>query len=393
MQENKYDEFDLQIRSLMEDAGESVPSGVWESVSARLDAIGAAAPAASAGASGVRSRRGWYWAAAPLAAAAAVALGIFFTGTSDNSDLINIVASDALVSEQISVEDNSNRNTIQSPDTRSFTLRSSTNVEAPVSSSAHAVSAPAEKPSAAASQADSQVPEEVADTRKDDAPHADPFAMMAFEDSHSAKVPGRRVSAVFGGSINSNNASQGTGARGSGGSYPQNDITEISKSDFGIPLTLGLGMRFHINDRLAIGTGVDYSLLVRTFDGIYSGGGSAVSGDIRHTIQYVGIPLDVFYTIINSHDIRFYVNGGIEAEYAVSDKYSIRSIGKTVSGKVDGLQWSAGTGLGVEFALGNWGGLFVEPSARYYFNCDQPKSIRTDKPFQLVLRAGLRFDL
>ncbi|MCR5520018.1 MAG: hypothetical protein K6F21_06770, partial [Bacteroidales bacterium] len=92
MQNNIKEDFDLQVRSMMEDAQEPAPAGAWRAISSRLDAI-QGAPAAAA-------HRVWYWAGAALAMAAAVTLGIFFIGTSDNnSKLININSSEALVAE------------------------------------------------------------------------------------------------------------------------------------------------------------------------------------------------------------------------------------------------------------------------------------------------------
>ena len=61
--------------------------------------------------------------------------------------------------------------------------------------------------------------------------------------------------------------------------------------------------------------------------------------------------------------------------------------------KVNNLQWSVGGGLGLEFNVSGRFGIFAEPSVKYYFDCGQPKSIRTDKPFQMVLRLGVRFEL
>lgn len=415
MQKNSYEEFDLQLRKVFEDAGEPAPSGIWESISSRLDAIDAASAAgASSGASVAgRSagwRRGWYWAAASLAAAAAVAFGIFFTGTSDNSDLIDIIAPESLVSEQLPVEGNSlpdNELVADYPENLRIVNKQlaenqivgtsaqpapSGDTVAPGQPVASAQPAATSEPATASQPSAHAEPAQPVAPGQDSDSLTDVFAKMAYEDSRSKNVS-RRLSAVIGGSINNNNASQGTGARGAGGSYLQNDITETSKSDFGIPVTFGLGVRLHLNDRLAIGTGLDYSLLARTFEGVYSKGVTPVAGDIRHTIQYVGIPLDVFYALINSQDILLYSMAGLEAEHAVSNRYSLLGTGDSVSSKVKGIQWSAGAGLGVEFSLGDRAGLFVEPSARYYFNCDQPKNIRTDKPFQFVLRAGLRFDL
>ena len=94
MQNSFKEDFDLQVRSIMEDAQEPAPAGAWRAISSRLDAL-AGAPVAAA-------PRVWYWAGAALAMAAAIVLGIFFTGTSDkNSNLINNNSAGALVSEEV----------------------------------------------------------------------------------------------------------------------------------------------------------------------------------------------------------------------------------------------------------------------------------------------------
>ena len=76
MQDNHYDEFDRQLRSMLADAEVKPSRRVWKGVSSRLDA--ASAPAVSPW--------GWMkWAGMSLAAAAAIAAGVFFSGTRDTS--------------------------------------------------------------------------------------------------------------------------------------------------------------------------------------------------------------------------------------------------------------------------------------------------------------------
>ena len=68
LEENK---FDLQIRSMLEDAEEKVPDRVWEAISSRLDKADAAQ----------RRRKvlPWLRYTGLVSAAAAIALGIFFS--------------------------------------------------------------------------------------------------------------------------------------------------------------------------------------------------------------------------------------------------------------------------------------------------------------------------
>ena len=173
-------------------------------------------------------------------------------------------------------------------------------------------------------------------------------------------------------------------------------IRELTESTYGIPLTLGLGVRFYLLPRFSIGTGVDYSLLTRTFTGTYTeeGGQTEVSGDVQHTMHYIGVPLDLYYDILSSDKIKFYVYGGGEAEFCVSNKFTVFSTPQvSCSEPVRKIQYSVGGGVGVEFRLTDKLGLYLDPGVRYYFPGGQPKSIRTDKPLMFNFDAGLRFSL
>ena len=68
------------------------------------------------------------------------------------------------------------------------------------------------------------------------------------------------------------------------------------------------------------------------------------------------------------------------------------AVSGTVEG-VNGIQLSAAGGLGLEFLIGKHFGLYLDPSARYYFDCGQPSSIRTKHPFMLNYEVGVRFNL
>jgi hypothetical protein len=60
---------------------------------------------------------------------------------------------------------------------------------------------------------------------------------------------------------------------------------------------------------------------------------------------------------------------------------------------VDGVQFSAAAGIGLQFRLVGGLNLYFDPSLRYYFDCGQPTSIRTQMPLLMNLEAGLRFDI
>lgn len=170
-------------------------------------------------------------------------------------------------------------------------------------------------------------------------------------------------------------------------------ISESSTSTYGIPFTLGLGTRFHIGDRFALGTGLEYSLLTRTFKGTYS---DNYAGSIYHAVQYVGVPVNAYYDLLSASDglLNLYAWGGGAAEICVSNQYRLLSEpGLTVKDKAGALQFSVALGIGVEIPLSGKLSLYLDPAVRYYFHGNQPKSLRTDKPFMFNMDAGLRFNL
>ena len=396
------DNFDFQIRSMMEEAQEPAPAGAWEAISSRLDALQGAAAGAGATSIGTAAarpvRRVWYWAGTALAAAAAVALGIFFTGTSDNnSNLIDINSGTALVAESSSdgigsLIPEETAAPAEKPATRvQQAAEKTTTPEKPatrVQQAAEMTTTP-EKPATRVQQA----AEMTTTPEKPEAEGPDPFARMAYEDARKASSVSKGISLLVKGGSTGNNASAGKLSMAAPGAYRQNGITETSKSSFSVPVIAGIGVRMHLNDVLSIGTGIDYSLLARSFEGRYIDGLTVWTGDITHTVQYVGVPVDLFVNLVNKNDITLYSVFGAEAEKAVSNKYRLLGTNTVVGDSVDGLQWSVGAGLGLEFNVGRRVGIFAEPSVKYYFDCNQPKSLRTDKPFQMVLRAGVRFEL
>lgn len=170
-------------------------------------------------------------------------------------------------------------------------------------------------------------------------------------------------------------------------------IVETGKSVYGVPLSVGIGVRKYFMPRLSLGVGLDYTRLSRTFTGKYvEDGTSGEAGTVQHIVQYVGIPLKLFYDVLSTDRIKFYVNAGGEAEVCVSSRYTLFAAQNlTMSEPVKKLQYSVGAGVGVEFMLSRNVGVYVDPSIKYYFPCDQPKSVRTERPLLVNFDAGVRY--
>jgi len=380
MRNDEMTEFDLKVRSLLEDAEEPVPSRLWSCVSSRLDR--AAAPVVSPV---------WKWAGVVLAAAAVVAGAVLLVGNEDRMDAI--------------MENNSVAQVVNLP-------KENIVLETPVvEKAAPIMEEPALETKESAPAAKEQVQEtreQVLETEKA-APEAkkpatagetwtDPFAEHQTPAKKSVRPSSIFAQGTLGG--NDNGGAKILQSRyGVQKNASSPGIQEKSVSTFDIPVTFGLGVKFGLTERLSLGTGLEWSLLSRSFDGIYTKvlpDGSDVqtaNGLITHNLQYIGVPVNVYFDIIQGKATSFYVWGGGEAQKCISNTYRISVSDETYSKSVSGLQFSVGAGFGVEFAIADRMGAYIDPSVRYWFGDGQPKSIRTEKPLTIGFEAGLRFNL
>ena len=425
MQKDTNKEFDLYVKEMM-DGAEATPSPrVWQAVSARLAAgaapqAGAVAPAASAGVSGAASGSAhgafrWGWVA--LAAAAAVAAVLLIPNNSNLSDIsreheilaqasvVEVgeipapVALKAMAGRAASVkEDPASANRQNRAEMQ---VSPSENGGIPTKAAENEGEVAAEKPGSSSNElgsgsdgAGSGHSAVASEQPVSGSNEADPFAVMAYEDSQKASR--KSVSSLWlGGAVGGNEAGSGGAAyaaKSSNPNYIENSIVENSASNYGIPVSFGAGVKMGFTERLSASIGVDYSFLSRSFSGTYTPAGSIPTiGEISHEMRYVGVPVGVYYNLISKGNVGFYLFGLGEAEWCLGNSYNIA--GTVVSEKVAGTQFSAGGGFGVEFRLSPTLSLYADPAVRYYFDCGHPNSIRSEKQLMLNFNAGLRFNL
>ncbi len=428
---NDEEKFDLKIRSVLEGGREEVPDHIWDRIEARLDG---ATPSA------VPHKRDRHvlmlWlrrAGTGIAAAAAITGAFIFSGLLDRKNSPEIQYSSPIAV----VEDN---------DT---TGRSGTGIDnvliaqAAPEEAAHAHDAALMRPSGITdAQMQEGIPgqgsdiaageEEVsAETLSEQAMTASPAPETApeqesvtggtekagqekgqetEEESFSdffEEMPedgGRRrirTSLTISGNAISNTNSENSStsymmAPGSGST----GIRELEEGNnrFGIPVSVGAGIKLGFTPKWSMSIGLNYSFLTRTFDGIYTeeGKNPVEYSDIRNSQHYVGIPVNVYYNIVQKNFIDFYAYAGGAAELCVANKYTADDSGRNLyyRGDTGSVQLSANIGIGVEFLLTDHLGLYIDPSLRYYFrNSKAPKSIRTVQPLMLGFEAGFRIRL
>ena len=397
MQKKSNTDFDSFVKSIMENAQEAAPAGIWDSIESRLPQP-RKAPAAW-----------WHWAVPAMALAAASLATIFFINKPSANTTYETEQSSVIA--QNPHQEDSRRSLLALSDEQPSSpaqqqpavqvLRSLPDPpQAEQAPEPSVAPVPESAPQAAESPKEDEAPVTIQEQKPADTPIVMEYTQNPFY-HHEAETRARRAQLQLNGLVGGNESSQMPFSRSFiMGTRAVSDptgttISENTESTYGIPLSFGLGARFYLSNNLSLGTGITYSLLVRSFNGTFIDNTRQVSGDVRHSIQYIGIPLNLYYDILDTDLLQLYLFGGGAAEKAISNKYLIQNGSDPInySTKVPGLQWSADLGLGVQFRLTNHVGLYLDPSARYYFNSNQPKSIRTRKPFMFGFEAGLRFDL
>ena len=183
------------------------------------------------------------------------------------------------------------------------------------------------------------------------------------------------------------------------------ETTLVERTDntiYHLPMTFGLGLKVSFAKRWAVGTGVNYTLLSKKVYADYTEVDEAsgeitkkLSSNMRNDQHYVGVPLNLYFSIVKTNFWDFYAYAGGAVDKCIANKYRNLSGSEPFSYKrrTSGVQWSVNTGLGVEFRPTRYIGIFIDPCVSYYFDCKQPRSIRTRQPLTFNASAGLRFTL
>lgn len=160
-----------------------------------------------------------------------------------------------------------------------------------------------------------------------------------------------------------------------------------------MPITFSLALKYQMNNRFGLETGLSYSRLKSEFE--MGTNGNTINE--QQTIHYLGIPLKGTYNIYNGKLWNLYCNFGVTMDIPV---YAPLSTSYFVNGRMElnetsklhaPWQWSVGTGLGLQYNLTPNVGLFAEPSLQYYIPTSGGiETYRTEHPFTFLLPLGIR---
>lgn len=161
------------------------------------------------------------------------------------------------------------------------------------------------------------------------------------------------------------------------------------------PIKFGISLRYSLNPRWNIQTGLTYSYLVSEFSEEYA----HQSEQTKQKLHYIGIPVQVGYQVWKKKRFNSYIALGGQAEKLVGGKATTlcrqnndycHSYTKSVSD--NHLLFSALASVGAEYRIGRGLSLYAEPSVNYYFkNANGLKTHYTEQPLNFNLTMGFRF--
>ena len=400
-EQNNIFENDLLMRAILEGGQEEVPARVWDAVSERLDE--------AAGKKGRKTVSLWWRrAGVAVAAVAAVVTAVVMVERGDDAvemvpravqgDMIAVVEPETIVVDEaellayapvsdIRKTEYVEQSTVQSPDEPS---------ESPVITTENQSEDTTDRNT-----------EDTTDRYTEATTKSSTDEVWQTQEDWEEETLVRQIKTSF--VVSGLTGASGSQASTGGGPLKAPSVVlapaetgikeRENQTKYGIPVSVGAGVRLEFTPRWSLGVGLNYTLLSRTLQGTYTHVNEAgsidnlVTSEIKNQQHYLGVPVNVYFNILNNDQVNFYTYAGGTVEKCISDKYHVLANNIMHKEAVKGVQLSAAVGLGAEFMLTRYAGLYIDPSLRYYFDCDQPNSIRTAQPLTFGLELGLRFRL
>lgn len=378
----KEKDFDISVRNILEGAEVPVSGKVWKGVAASLAPSRFVLPF-------------WVYALSGVAAAAAIALGVFLfrpnnTGNTYQGAIamapseINVPLADATVAVPI-------RRQIAQSSTASATamLEATQPIEAQETPE---VMPATPSPVKAGTPKASTVSEDNAALNR-----------LVFQESKSSRPRlGVGASADIQGNSRGSFSRPGTFAPRRIAPDPDepgiyNAYPEVA---FGLPFSVGISATYGVSEKISFGVGLRYTRLTRTFVADYYDSVDGVAlfpylqTDIDNYQHWLGVPVNMYVDVLSSRYWHFHTFVGGTAEFLLNNDFLVHASPKDIHYQENSgypPQFSLGAGVGIEFMIMDNVGLYFDPSLRYYLGTqNQPRSIRTVQPFRMDVEAGLR---
>ena len=167
---------------------------------------------------------------------------------------------------------------------------------------------------------------------------------------------------------------------------PTSDLYEKAKHHQ--PISVGMQVGFLLFPKLKLSTGLVYTKVSSDFISGISDTRTVSTQDLH----YIGIPLNLSYSVWEYKGLHTYVTAG--GEGAVNIKNHTETDGEVKESKRDKMQWSTNASVGIQYDFIPQLGVYVEPGMKYYFdNGSQIENIFKDKKLNFNIQFGLRFNV
>lgn len=164
----------------------------------------------------------------------------------------------------------------------------------------------------------------------------------------------------------------------------EQDTKDVTHHD--MPISIGFTASYSVTPRIALASGLVYTLATSSFQH-----GASMPKETQ-TLHYVGIPLNLSYTVWGNSWLHTYIMAGAQADMNV--KATLKADGHKSNIDNDRAQFSVTGGAGVQLNVAQQLGVYVEPGVRYYFdNGSAVQTIFKEHPTNFSLQVGLRWNI
>ena len=164
---------------------------------------------------------------------------------------------------------------------------------------------------------------------------------------------------------------------------------DFSSRKFHAPLSFGLRAGKQLSEKVSIESGLVYTYLLTDLE--------SPNYTARLNLHYLGIPLNTKLNVWTNRQWSVYASGGamlekgLQSVYVQTQQIGNQTITTSASTDIDGFQWSVNAAVGVAYNFAGAFDFYFEPGFAYFFDNDQPLSIRSDRQFAPGVEVGIRF--
>lgn len=155
-----------------------------------------------------------------------------------------------------------------------------------------------------------------------------------------------------------------------------------------MPVELTLRAHYKHSKRFGVETGISYMRLVSDFE---KDTNKTITRGQLQAIHYLGIPVKGIYNLVTIKGWNLYGNLGATMGIPIHSQFNTSGFSQDTTNIHVPLLWSFSTGLGLQYNITPYIGIFAEPSIQYYLPSHSgPETYCTEHPYTFSLPLGIK---